>query len=91
MRYGEEERGEPERVEEGARAYGPHKLKKRWRMYVETVEKVIVQKDHKGHETQAAIVQWMDQDDEDNERLPYPEALLRVCPRRQEIGPGTRS
>ena len=61
--------------------YGPHKVKGRWRTYVGTVEEVIVRKDHKGHKMQAAIVQWMDQDDEDTKRPPYQEARLRVRPR----------
>ena len=39
-------------------------------MYVGTVEEVIVQKDCTGHETRAAIVQWEDQDDGYNHRLP---------------------
>ena len=54
-------------------------------MYVGTVEEVMVQKDRTGHETRAAIVQWEDQDDGDYERLRYPEARLRVCPRGREM------
>ena len=56
-----------------------------WTMYVGTVEEVIVRKDCTGHETSAAIVQWEDQDDGYNHRLPYPEAMLRVCRRGQEM------
>ena len=46
---------------------------------------VIVQKDRTGHETRAAIVQWEDQHDGDNARLPYPEARLRVRQRGPEM------
>ena len=85
VRYGEEERGEPERVEDGGRVYGPHKVGGRCRTYVRTVEEVIVQQHRTGDETRAAIVQWMDKKDEDNEWLPHPEAGLRVGPRAQEM------
>ena len=48
-------------------------------MYVGTVEDIIIQKDHTGHETRAAIAQWEDQEEGDEERLPYLEARLRPC------------
>ena len=54
-------------------------------MYVRTVKEVIVQKDCTGHETTADIVQSEDQDDGYNDRLPYPEAWLRVCWRAREM------
>ena len=54
-------------------------------MYVGTLEEVIVQRDHAGHETRAATVQWEYQDDWNNERLPYEEATLRVCPKGSEM------
>ena len=50
-----------------------------------TVGEVIVQHDHAGHETKAAIVQWGAQDDWDNEGLLYPEARLGVCPRARKV------
>ena len=56
VRYGEEERREPQRVEERARVYDLHKVKGRWIIYVETVEEAIVQQDRTGHETQAPIM-----------------------------------
>ena len=54
-------------------------------MHVGTVQQVIVQRDHTGRETKAAILQWEDQDDGDNELLPYPEARLRLCSRGREM------
>ena len=56
--------------------YAPHKVRRWWRMYVGAVGEVIVQHDHAGHDTKAAIVQWGAQDDWDNEGLLYPEARL---------------
>ena len=75
----------PKTVEEGVKVYGRHRVRERWTMYVGTVQEVNVQKDHTGHETRAAIVQWEDKDDCDNERLSYPEARLRVGPRGRGI------
>ena len=65
--------------------YGPHKVRGKWRMYVGTVEEMIEQHDRTGHVTKAAIVQWEDQGEEDEERLPYPVGRLRVCPRGREM------
>ena len=55
--YGEEGSEERGKVEEGVKVYGLHKVRGKWRMYAGTVEEVIVQKDHAGHETRAAMVQ----------------------------------
>ena len=85
VRYGGEGSDEPRRVQDGLKVCRPHKVRGRWTIYVRKVEEVIVQKDHTGHETKAAIVQCEDQDDGDNERLPYPEARLRVFPRGPEM------
>ena len=65
--------------------YGPHKVRGKWRMYVGTVEEMIEQQDRTGHLTKAAILQWEDQGDEDEERLPYPVERLRVCPQGREM------
>ena len=54
-------------------------------MYVATVEEMIIQKDRTGHEMRATIVQWEGQEEGDDERLPYPEAILRVCPRGRDM------
>ena len=73
VRYGEEQIGreEPGVVREGVTAYGPHKVRRKPRMYVGTPEEMIEQQDRTGHVTKAAIVQWEDQGEEDEERLPY--------------------
>ena len=84
LRCSEEGRDEPGRVEQGANLYGPHKVRGTWTVYLGTVKEVIVQKGNAEHETRAATVQWEDQDDGDNERLPYQEARLRVCPKGSE-------
>ena len=67
------------------KVYVPHKVGGKWRMYMGTVEEVIVQKDRGTHEMRGAIVQWEDPDERDIERLPYPAARLRVSPRGQEM------
>ena len=74
VRYGEEQIGREERgaVREGVTVYGPQEVRLNWRMYVGTVEEMIQQQDRTGHVTKAAIVQWEDQGEEDEERLPYP-------------------
>ena len=74
VRYGEQGSNEPRNVGEGVKVYGPHKVPGKGRMYVGTVEDMILHKDHTGHDTRAAIVQWEAQEKGDNERLPYPEA-----------------
>ena len=87
VRYGEEQRGREEQgaVREGMTVYGPHKLSGKWRRYVGTVEEMIEQQDRKGHVTRAAIVQWEDQGEGDEEGLPYPVERLQVCPQGSEM------
>ena len=87
FRSGEEQRGCEEQgaVREGMTVYGPHKVRGKWRRYVGTVEEMIEQQDRKGHVTRAAIVQWQDQGEGDEERLPYPVERLQVCPRGREM------
>ena len=74
VRYGEGQKGREEQgaVPEGVTVYGPHKVRGKWRRYVGTVEETIKQQDRTGHVTRAAIVQWEDQGEGDEERLPYP-------------------
>ena len=86
VRYGEEQRGREEQgaVREGMTVYGPHKVSGKWRRYVGTVEEMIEQQDCKGHVTRAAIVQWEDQGEGDEEGLPYPERL-QVCLQCREM------
>ena len=50
-----------------------------------TVEEMIEQQDRTGHVTRAAIVQWEDQGEGDEERLPYPVEGLQVCPQGKEM------
>ena len=85
VRYGEEGRDEPGRLGEGVKVYGPHTVRGTRTMYLGTLEEVIVEKDHTGHERRASIARWEDRDDGDNKRLPYPEARSPVCPRGQEM------
>ena len=87
VRYGEEQRGCEEQgaVREGITVYGPHKVSGKWRRYVGTVGEMIEQQDRKGHVTRAAIVQWEDQGEGDEERLPYPVERLQVCPQGREM------
>ena len=87
VRYGEEQRGREEQgaVREEITVYGPHKVSGKWRRYVGTVEEMIRQQDRKGHVTRAAIVQWEDQGEGDEERLPYPVERLQVCPQGREM------
>ena len=87
VRYGEEQQGREEQgaVREGVTVYGPHKVSGKWRTYVGTVEEMIEQQDRTGHVTRAAIVQWEDQGEEDEERLPYPVERLQVCPQAREM------
>ena len=70
VRYGEEGSEEPQTVGEGVTVYCPHKVRAKRRRYVGTVEEMIVQKDCTGHQTKAAIVQFVDQEEDDEERLP---------------------
>ena len=67
-------------MREGVTVYGPHKMRGKWWTYVGTVEEMIEQQDRTGHVTKAAILQWGDQGEEDEEGLPYPEERLDVCP-----------
>ena len=87
VRYREEQRGREEQgvVREGVIVYGLHKVSGKCRRYVGTVEEMIEQQDHKGHVTRAAIVQWEDQGEGDEERLPYPVERLQVCPQGREM------
>ena len=87
VRYGEEQISweEPREVREGMTVYGPHKVHGEWRMYVGTVEEMIDQQDCMGRVTKAAIVQWEDQGDEDEERLPYRVERLQVCRQGREM------
>ena len=87
VRYGEEQKAGEEKgaVREGVPVYGPHKVSGKWRRYVGTVEEMIEQQDRTGHVTRAAIVQWEDQGEGDEERLPYPVERLQVCPQGREM------
>ena len=87
VRYGEEQLGCEEQgaVREGMTVYGPHKVSGKWRRYVGTVEEMIEQQDRKRHVTRAAIVQWEDQGEGDEERLPYPVERLQVCPQGRKM------
>ena len=87
VRYREEQIGreEPGAVREGVTVYGPHKWRGKWRMYVGTVEEMIEEQDRTGHVTKAAIVQWEDQGEADEERLPYPVERLQVCSEGREM------
>ena len=87
VRYGEEQRGREEQgvVREGMTVYGLHKVSGKWRRYVGTVEEMIEHQDRKRHVTRAAIVQWEDQGEGDEERLPYPVERLQVCPQGREM------
>ena len=74
VRYGEAQHGREEQgaVREGVTVYGSHKVSGKWRRYVGTVEEMIEQQDRTRHVTRAASVQWEDQGEGDDERLPYP-------------------
>ena len=72
-------------MREGGTVYGPHKVRGKWRRYVGTVEEMIEQQDRTGHVTRTAIVQWEDQGEGDEERLPYPVERLQVCPKGEEM------
>ena len=87
VRYGEEQIGreEPGAVREGVTMYGPQKVRGKRRMYVGTVEEMIEQQDRTGHVTNAAIVQWDDHGEEDEERLPYAVERLQVCPQGRDL------
>ena len=87
VRYGQESIGPEEQgaVREGVTVYGPHKVRGKWRRYVGTVEEMIEQQDHTGHVTRAAILQWEDQGEGDEERLPYPVESLQVCPQARDM------
>ena len=87
LRYGEEQMGPEEQgaVREGVTVYGPHKVRGKWRRYVGTLDEMIEQQDCTGHVTRAAIVQWEDQGEEDEERLPYPVGRLQVCPQGRDM------
>ena len=50
-----------------------------------TVEEMIEQQDRKGDVTRVARVQWEDQGEGDEERLPYPVERLQVCPKGREM------
>ena len=87
VRYGEEQKGREEQgaPREGLTVYGPHKARGKWRRYVGTVEEMIEQQDRRGHVTRAAILQWEDQGEGEEERLPYAVERLHVCPQGREI------
>ena len=72
-------------MREGVTVYGPHKVSGKWRRYVGTVEEMIEQQDRTGHVTRAAIVQWEDEREGDEKRLPYPIGRLQVCPQGREM------
>ena len=72
-------------MREGMIVYGPHKVREMWRRYVGTVEAMIEERDCTGHVTRAGIVQWEDQGEEEEERLPYPVERLQVCPQGREM------
>ena len=87
VRYEEEQKGREEQGAPGERVtvYGPHKVRGKWRRYVGTVEEMIEQQDRTGHVTRAAIVQWEDQGEGDEEGLLYPVERLQVCPKGREM------
>ena len=87
FRYGEEQKGREEQgaVREGVTVYGRHKVRWKWRRYVGTMEEMIEQQDRTEHMTRAAIVQWEDQGEGDEERLPYPMERLQVCSQGREM------
>ena len=87
VRYREETvaREEPGALREGLTVYGLHKVRGTWRMYVGTVEEMMEQQHPTGHVTKAAIVQWEDQGEEDEERLSYAVERLHVCPQGREM------
>ena len=87
VRYGEDQKGREVQVvvREGVTVYGRDKVRGKWRRYVGTVEEMMEQQDRTGHVRRAAIVQWGDQEGGDEERLPYPEERLQVCPQGREI------
>ena len=72
-------------MREGVTVYGPHKVRGKWRRFVGTVEEMIEQQDRTGHVMRAAIVQWEDQGEGDEERLPYPVERLQVYPQGREM------
>ena len=72
-------------MREGVTVYGPHKVRGKWRRYVGTVKEMIEQQDHTGYVTRAAIMQWEDQGEGDEERLPYPVERSQVCPQGREM------
>ena len=72
-------------MRQGMTVYGPHKVRGKWRRYVGKVEEMIEQQDRTGHVMRAAIVQWEDQGEEDEEKLPYPVERLQVCPQGGEM------
>ena len=87
VRYGEEQQGREEQGagQEGVTVYDLHKVSGKWRRYVGTVEEMIEQQDRTGHVRRAAVVQWEDHGEGDDERLPWPIARLQVCPQGREI------
>ena len=72
-------------MREGVTVYGPHKVRGKWRMYVGLVEEMMEQQERTGLLMKAAIVQWEDQGEEDEKRLPYPLERLQVCPQGREM------
>ena len=84
VKYGKEQMGREEQGElrKGVTVYGPHKLHGKSRRYVGTVEEMIEQQDRTGHVTRAAIVQWEDQGEGDEERLSSP---WRDCRYAQKV------
>ena len=72
-------------MQAGVTEYGPHKVRGKWRMYVGTVQEMIEQQDRTGHVKRAALVQWEDQGEENEERLPYPVERLQVCLQGREM------
>ena len=87
VRYEEEQMGPEEQgaVREMVTVYGPHKVHGKWMRYVGTVEEMMEQQDRTVHVTRAAIVQWGDQGEGDEERLPCPVERLQVCPKGREM------
>ena len=85
--YGEEQIGREEQgaVRQGVTVYGPYEVRGKWRMYVGTVEEMIEQQKPTEHVTKAAIVQWEDQGEENEERLPYPVERLQICLQGREM------
>ena len=62
----------------------PHKVRGRGGTCVGPVDEMIVQQEHNFHQARTSIMEKRDQIEEDNRRLPYQRAWLRMCPMGQD-------